>query len=255
MCICPKSDICHFSFTINKARHILNFGQDLIHTFLRHGRYQLGHLGDHPFSLKARPPESVICCKRSLSLSLWLPVFIVCQRWNESPQYVASSLVCLCQRWHTSPQYRFRNLSGKTTRHTETKHKKLYKMQALKAWSKAIRIINYTLLLFWIMHMTIITIINIEVCRLKFRAAALGTGTTGAPAGRRRRRPRRRSRRTSASILMTINVMMLIIVISIVITIYIYIYIYICVYIHTYIYIQTYTHTYIRTYIHTTLHT
>ena len=36
-------------------------GQDFINTLLRHGRYQLchlgGHLGDHPFSLKARPPK------------------------------------------------------------------------------------------------------------------------------------------------------------------------------------------------------
>ena len=64
--VSPKNDICHYSFTIKKARNILNSGQDFINTFLRHGRYQLchlgghlaGHLGDHPFSLKARPPKS-----------------------------------------------------------------------------------------------------------------------------------------------------------------------------------------------------
>ena len=56
-----KNDLFHNLFTINKARHILNSGQDFINTFLRHGRYQLchlgGHLGGHPFSLKARPPK------------------------------------------------------------------------------------------------------------------------------------------------------------------------------------------------------
>ena len=56
-----KNDICHYSFTINKARNILNSGQGSINTFLRHGRYQLchlgGHLGGHPFSLKARSPQ------------------------------------------------------------------------------------------------------------------------------------------------------------------------------------------------------
>ena len=56
-----KNDLFHYSFTINKYRHILNSGQDFINTFLRHGRYQLchlgGHLGGHLFSLKARPPK------------------------------------------------------------------------------------------------------------------------------------------------------------------------------------------------------
>ena len=57
----PQNDLFHCSFTIKKARHILNSGQDFINMFLRHGRYQQGHLrghlGDHPFSLKARPPK------------------------------------------------------------------------------------------------------------------------------------------------------------------------------------------------------
>ena len=65
ICVFPPNDLFHYSFTIKKARNILNYGQDFIHTFLRHGRYQLchlgghlgGHLGDHPFSLKARPPK------------------------------------------------------------------------------------------------------------------------------------------------------------------------------------------------------
>ena len=56
-----KNELCHYSFTIKKARHIFNSGQDFINTFLRHGRYQLchlgGHLGGHPFSLKARTPK------------------------------------------------------------------------------------------------------------------------------------------------------------------------------------------------------
>ena len=57
----PQNDLCHYSFTIKKARNILKYGQDFINTFRRHGRYRLGHLGghlgDHPFSLKARPPK------------------------------------------------------------------------------------------------------------------------------------------------------------------------------------------------------
>ena len=53
----PSNYLFHYSFTIKKARSILNSGQDFINTFLRHGRYQLGHLGGHPFSLKARPPN------------------------------------------------------------------------------------------------------------------------------------------------------------------------------------------------------
>ena len=57
----PQNDLFHYSFIIKKARHILNSVQDFINTFLRHGRYQLchlgGHLGGHPFSLKARPPQ------------------------------------------------------------------------------------------------------------------------------------------------------------------------------------------------------
>ena len=57
----PPYFCCHYSFTIKKARNILDSGQDFINTFLRHGRYQLchlgGHLGGHPFSLKARAPK------------------------------------------------------------------------------------------------------------------------------------------------------------------------------------------------------
>ena len=53
----PQNDCCHSSFTIEKARNILNYGQDFIYTFLRHGRYQLGHLGGHPFFVKARPQK------------------------------------------------------------------------------------------------------------------------------------------------------------------------------------------------------
>ena len=57
----PQNDLVHYSFTINKNINILNYGQDFTNTFLRHGRYQQGHLGghlgDHPFSLKARPPK------------------------------------------------------------------------------------------------------------------------------------------------------------------------------------------------------
>ena len=76
--ICPKHNICHYSFTSKKARHILNCGLDFMITFLRHGRYQLGHLGghlgshlgghlgDHPFSLKARHPQKVNSCRRKV---------------------------------------------------------------------------------------------------------------------------------------------------------------------------------------------
>ena len=47
MFVPPQNDLFHYSFTIKKARNILNSGQDFINTFLRHGRYQLCHLGGH----------------------------------------------------------------------------------------------------------------------------------------------------------------------------------------------------------------
>ena len=45
-----QTDLCHYSFTSNKARNLLNSGQDLINTFLRHGRYQYA-----PRSARAPP--------------------------------------------------------------------------------------------------------------------------------------------------------------------------------------------------------
>ena len=47
ICVLPKNDLVHYSYTIKHTGNILNVWPRLYEYILRHGRSQLGHLAGH----------------------------------------------------------------------------------------------------------------------------------------------------------------------------------------------------------------